>query len=72
MVDVPNLMIYLFLPFFRQTQLSKLEEERNNLREDVERINVEKADLLVQIEAGEGMNTALQQLKQQNVRPRPL
>ena len=65
-------MIYLFLSPFRQTQLSKLEEERNNLREDVERINVEKADLVVQIEAGEGMNTALQQLKQQNVRPRPL
>ncbi len=38
-----------------------------SLRLDVDRMTAEKTDLLAKIEAGEGANTALQQLKEQNV-----
>jgi len=37
------------------------------LRQEIERLDSERSVLLSKIEEGDGVNTALQQLKQQNV-----
>ena len=47
--------------------MDQLEAALSSSKESIERMTSEKAALLEQIEAGEGANTALQQLQKDNV-----
>ena len=52
---------------FRDTETAELKKELSNLRQEIDRLDSERSVLLSKIEEGDGVNTALQQLKQQNV-----
>lgn len=62
------MLTFLFFPSPRESQISRLQETINSLEGRLSQMSEEKQDLLVKIEAGEGANTALSQLKQENVR----
>lgn len=47
-------------------KLAEVESQANKLREDVQRLEVERTDLISKIEAGEGAQTAINQMKQEN------
>lgn len=51
----------------RALEVSELRKEVSDQKETNTRLDRERETLLSKIEAGEGMDTALQQLKQQNV-----
>ena len=61
-----NLNSFLFSSL-RHGEISKLKESSVALEEKISQMTNEKEDLLVKIEAGDGANTALTQLKQENV-----
>jgi hypothetical protein len=46
-----------------------LKKELSGLKLEIERLDSERSTLLSKIAEGDGVNTALQQLKQQNVSP---
>ena len=50
----------------RDSSISNLADTISSLEKQVAQMTSEKDDLLVKIEAGEGANTALTQLKQEN------
>ncbi len=52
---------------FRENETEDLKSTISDKKEEISKLNVEREDLMVKIEAGEGANTALTQLKQQNV-----
>ncbi len=53
--------------YIRDSSISNLADSVSSLEKQVAQMTAEKDDLLVKIEAGEGANTALTQLKQENV-----
>ena len=54
------------------TKVRTLEEALGKVKDNVGRLEEERADLLAKIEAGEGVNTAINQLKQENVSSHPV
>ena len=60
---------FLLYFVFRESALSDLKGEAAGLREAMAKLHSEREDLMQKIQAGEGTNAALQQLKEQNVIP---
>ena len=57
------------LSFFRSTELEQVKGQVTSLQTQISQLNTEREELLGKIEAGDGAaNTAMQQLKLQNVR----
>ena len=54
--------------FVRDSEIAESKKEIGTLKQEIDRLDSEREILLSKIEAGDGVNTALQQLKQQNVR----
>ncbi len=52
---------------YRDSEIAESKKEIGTLKQEIERLDSEREILLSKIEAGDGVNTALQQLKQQNV-----
>ena len=53
--------------FCRESEICDVRKECSGLKQEIDRLDSERETLLSKIEAGDGVNTALQQLKQQNV-----
>ena len=61
-----KVVIEVFL-HFRDKEIIEFRDTIKGLQEDLVRHDEEKSQLLVKIEAGEGANTALTQLREENV-----
>ena len=57
----------MYLVLNRESENSDLKKELSGLKLEIDRLDTERSTLLSKIEEGDGVNTALQQLKQQNV-----
>jgi hypothetical protein len=54
---------------WRHEKIKEAERAVLHKKEEITRLESERAELLVQIEAGEGASTAIQQLSQEKVTP---
>lgn len=52
----------------REAQVSDMKREISSCQETIVKLHSEREDLMQKIQAGEGTNAALQQLREQNVR----
>ena len=52
---------------FRDGKVKELEDQLTRVKETIGRLETERTDLIAKIEAGEGVTTAINQLKQENV-----
>ncbi len=63
--SIPHCHLPIFLN--RDAENADLKKELSGLKLEIERLDSERSTLLSKIAEGDGVNTALQQLKQQNV-----
>jgi len=50
----------------RDSEIAESKKEIGTLKQEIDRLDSERENLLSKIEAGDGVNTALEQLKQQS------